>query len=51
MRYELTEHERVVIRPMLPNKPRGIRRARCFCSVPLQVSIHETSAGCATSLP
>lgn len=24
MRYELSDHERDVINPMLPNKPRGI---------------------------
>jgi transposase len=27
MRYELTNHEWVAIRPMLPNKPRGVPRA------------------------
>jgi transposase len=26
MRYELSDHEWAVIRPMLPNKPRGIPR-------------------------
>ena len=26
MRYELTDHEWAVIRPMLPNKSRGVRR-------------------------
>ena len=26
MRYELTDHEWAAIRPMLPNKPRGVRR-------------------------
>jgi hypothetical protein len=26
MRYELSDHERNVIDPMLPNKPRGISR-------------------------
>jgi transposase len=26
MRYELTDHEWVAIRPMLPNKPRGVPR-------------------------
>jgi transposase len=26
MRYELTEHEWTAIKPMLPNKPRGISR-------------------------
>ena len=26
MRYELTDHEWAAINPMLPNKPRGIRR-------------------------
>jgi transposase len=26
MRYELTDHEWVVIKPMLPNKPRGVPR-------------------------
>ena len=26
MRYELSDYERSVIRPMLPNKPRGIPR-------------------------
>ena len=26
MRYELTEHEWTAIRPMLPNKPRGVTR-------------------------
>ena len=26
MRYELTDHEWAVIRPMLPNKPRGVPR-------------------------
>jgi hypothetical protein len=24
MRYQLTDHERVAIKPMLPNKPRGV---------------------------
>jgi transposase len=27
MRYELTDHEWTAIRPMLPNKPRGVPRA------------------------
>ena len=26
MRYELSEHEWGIIRPMLPNKPRGVPR-------------------------
>ena len=26
MRYELTDHEWAVIKPMLPNKPRGVAR-------------------------
>ena len=26
MRYELTDHEWAAIRPMLPNKPRGVPR-------------------------
>ena len=26
MRYELTEHESAAVRPMLPNKPRGVPR-------------------------
>ena len=26
MRYELTEHEWTAIKPMLPNKPRGVPR-------------------------
>jgi transposase len=26
MRYELTDHEWSAIRPMLPNKPRGVPR-------------------------
>jgi transposase len=26
MRYELTDHEWAAIRPMLPNKPRGVAR-------------------------
>jgi transposase len=26
MRYELTDHEWAAIKPMLPNKPRGVRR-------------------------
>jgi hypothetical protein len=26
MRYELADYERVAIKPMLPNKPRGVRR-------------------------
>jgi transposase len=26
MRYKLTDHERTAIRPMLPNKPRGVPR-------------------------
>ena len=26
MRYELTEYERTAIKPMLPNKPRGVPR-------------------------
>ena len=26
MRYELTDHEWTAIKPMLPNKPRGVRR-------------------------
>jgi hypothetical protein len=25
MRYELTDHERFAIKPLLPNKPRGVR--------------------------
>ena len=28
MRYELTDHEWTAIKPMLPNKPRGVPRAR-----------------------
>jgi transposase len=27
MRYELTDHEWAAIKPMLPNKPRGVPRA------------------------
>jgi transposase len=27
MRYELTDQERTAIKPMLPNKPRGLARA------------------------
>ena len=27
MRYELGDHEWTAIKPMLPNKPRGVRRA------------------------
>jgi transposase len=27
MRYELSDYERTAIKPMLPNKPRGVRRA------------------------
>jgi transposase len=27
MRYELSDHEWTAIKPMLPNKPRGVRRA------------------------
>jgi transposase len=26
MRYELRDHEWTAIKPMLPNKPRGVRR-------------------------
>jgi transposase len=26
MRYELTDHEWIAIKPMLPNKPRGVPR-------------------------
>jgi transposase len=26
MRYQLTDHEWVAIKPMLPNKPRGVAR-------------------------
>ncbi len=26
MRYEFSEHEWTAIKPMLPNKPRGVRR-------------------------
>lgn len=26
MRYELSDYEWMAIRPMLPNKPRGVRR-------------------------
>ena len=26
MRYELNDYERTAIKPMLPNKPRGVRR-------------------------
>ncbi len=26
MRYELSDYEWIVIKPMLPNKPRGVRR-------------------------
>jgi transposase len=26
MRYELTDHEGAAIKPMLPNKPRGVAR-------------------------
>jgi hypothetical protein len=42
MRYELSDYEWTAIKPMLPNKPRGIRRVNdrrvlngIFCSVPL----------------
>jgi transposase len=28
MRYELSDHEWTAIKPMLPNKPGGIRRSR-----------------------
>jgi transposase len=30
MRYELTEYEWTAIKPMLPNKPRGVPRTRDF---------------------
>ena len=29
MRYELSDHEWTAIKPMLPNKPRGLRRSKC----------------------
>jgi transposase len=28
MRYELSDHEWTAIKPMLPNKPRGVRRSQ-----------------------
>ena len=28
MRYELSDHEGAVIKPMLPNKPRGVPRVK-----------------------
>jgi hypothetical protein len=28
MRYELSEYEWTAIKPMLPNKPRGVRRVK-----------------------
>jgi transposase len=31
MSYELTDHEWTAIRPMLPNKPRGVPRERPPC--------------------
>jgi hypothetical protein len=29
MRYELTDYEWAAIKPMLPHKPRGLKRERC----------------------
>jgi transposase len=36
MRYELTDHEWRAIRPMLPDKPRGVPRVDDRCNRPSQ---------------
>jgi transposase len=33
MRYELTDREWTVIKPILPNKPRGVRRRKRECQL------------------
>ena len=33
MRYELSDYEWTAIKPMLPNKPRGVRRVTVVCSM------------------
>ena len=41
MRYELSDHEWTAIKPMLPNKPRGVRRVndrRVLNGIPIQKS-------------
>ena len=41
MRYELNDYERTAIKPMLPNKPRGVRRVndrRVLNGIPTQKS-------------
>jgi hypothetical protein len=41
MRYELSDHEWAAVKPMLPNKPRGVRRVndrRVLNGIPIQKS-------------
>jgi hypothetical protein len=48
MRYELTDHEWAAIKPMLPNKPRGVARVndrRVLNGILLDVAIRGALAG------
>jgi transposase len=53
MRYELIDHEWAAIRPMLPNKPRGVPRVshqkeigrRCYASVRIFTGLATWSSG------
>ena len=43
MRYELTDHEWAAMKPMLPNKPRGVPKHQKF--YPAGVSLNFPVAG------
>ena len=43
MRYELSDYEWSVIKPMLPNKPRGLQRLCVSSSSPQEISAALTN--------
>ena len=45
MRYELTNHEWAAIKPMLPNKPRGVPRVCRSSLAPIPLAIIDSFVG------
>jgi transposase len=46
MRYELNEFEWTAIKPMLPNKPRGVNDRRVLNGIPLFLKLQLLTNGC-----
>jgi transposase len=44
MRYELTDDEWTAIRPMLPNKPRGVPRVNDLAAIRLWLRVNESAS-------